>query len=287
MFRYTWRVETSTSSANSPAILVRGLTKVYRGVAVVDKVDLRVERGEVYGFLGPNGAGKTTTIRMILGLVRPNAGTIEVFGEDAMRHRSRALRTVGAVVEAPRFYENLTARQNLWYLASLSGKISRQRLDEMLGLVDLLSVADKKVGTFSFGMKQRLGIAQALLPDNKLIFLDEPTNGLDPFGIKDTRDLIQRLSKQHGVTVFLSSHLLTEVEKVCDRVGIIDHGKKLLEDKTESLVKTNSHANLVVKAETGERAKAVLEEAGIEAELQPQRRALEELFVELTRKKGS
>lgn len=280
-------METSTSSANSPAILVRGLTKVYRGVAVVDKVDLRVERGEVYGFLGPNGAGKTTTIRMILGLVRPNAGTIEVFGEDAMRHRSRALRTVGAVVEAPRFYENLTARQNLWYLASLSGKISRQRLDEMLGLVDLLSVADKKVGTFSFGMKQRLGIAQALLPDNKLIFLDEPTNGLDPFGIKDTRDLIQRLSKQHGVTVFLSSHLLTEVEKVCDRVGIIDHGKKLLEDKTESLVKTNSHANLVVKAETGERAKAVLEEAGIEAELQPQRRALEELFVELTRKKGS
>jgi ABC-type multidrug transport system ATPase subunit len=256
---------------------------VYRGVTVVNHLDLRVERGEVYGFLGPNGAGKTTTIRMILGLARATEGTVDVFGVNALTQRTRALRRVGAVVEAPIFYENFTARQNLKYLSSLSGEISQSKMEEVLKLVDLADVGEKRVGAFSFGMKQRLGIAQALLPANELIFLDEPTNGLDPHGIKEMRDLLHRLSKEQGVTVFLSSHLLTEVERVCDRVGIIDHGKKILEDRTDTLLKTDSRTHLVIRTEEVERAQAALAEAGVAVEaVQKQRRSLEDLFVKLT-----
>ena len=216
------------------------LTKRYKDRAVVNQLDLTVNEGEIYGFLGPNGAGKTTTMRMILGLVLPEEGEIEVFGVDAVGHRQKALRNVGAVVEAPSFYLHLSARKNLRHLGRLSGACSEKRIEEVLDLVGLKHVADDPVGTFSFGMKQRLGIAQALIPDSKLVLLDEPTNGLDPHGIKDTRELMRRLCRDLKVTIFLSSHLLSEVEQVCDRVGIINLGQKILEDRVETLLKLES-----------------------------------------------
>ncbi len=249
---------------NPVALQTRGLTKRYKGRAVVNQLELTVHAGEIYGFLGPNGAGKTTTMRMILGLVLPDEGEIEVAGQDAISHRLKALRQVGAVVEAPAFYLDLSARRNLMYLGGLSGACRRQRVEEVLELVDLHEVADEAVGTFSFGMKQRLGIAQALIPDSKLILLDEPTNGLDPHGIKDTRELMRRLCRDLGVTIFLSSHLLSEVEQVCDRVGIINQGQKILEDRVEALLKLEH----VLYVEVGEpvRARELLSARGWQSE---------------------
>ncbi len=230
----------------------RKLTKRYKGRAVVNQLDLTVHADEIYGFLGPNGAGKTTTMRLILGLVLPDEGVIEVAGVDAILHRQRALRQVGAVVEAPSFYPDLSARHNLMHLGALSGDCRRPRVEEVLELVGLQHVADDRVGTFSFGMKQRLGLAQALIPDSKLVLLDEPTNGLDPHGIKDTRELMRRLCRDLGVTIFLSSHLLSEVEQVCDRVGIIDQGQKILEDRVAALLKLEH----VLYVEVGDPAQA-------------------------------
>jgi ABC-2 type transport system ATP-binding protein len=249
------------------ALQTRKLTKRYKGRAVVNQLDLTVREGEIYGFLGPNGAGKTTTMRMILGLVLPDEGEIEVLGLDAVAHRQRALRNVGAVVEAPSFYLHLTARRNLRHLARLSGECSEQRIAEVLELVGLKHVADDAVGTFSFGMKQRLGIAQALIPKSKLILLDEPTNGLDPHGIKDTRELMRRLCRELGVTIFLSSHLLSEVEQVCDRVGIINNGTKILEDEVASLMKLESV--LYVDVSEPARAAEALMQRGWECESIP------------------
>ena len=211
------------------------LTKRFGARTAVDRLSMRVERGDIYGFLGPNGAGKSTT-RMLLGLVRPTSGTIKFqareSGWDYIRARSR----IGAIVETPAFYENFSGRRNLQLLASLSGRVQSKRVEEVLEIVDLRERARDPVKTYSYGMRQRLGIAQALLPTPELIILDEPTNGLDPQGIQQTRELIRRLREEFQLTVLLSSHLLTEIEQLCNRVGVIHEGRLLYEGAPDALV---------------------------------------------------
>ena len=213
------------------------LTKNFRNRRAVDALSLRVFEGDVYGFLGPNGAGKSTTIRMLTGLVHPDQGSARIVGTDIRNRRVDALRNVGALVESPSFYGYMSARQNLKLLGRLSGVDDNRRIDQVLDTVGLNDRANDKVKTFSHGMRQRLGIAQALLPMPKLVILDEPTNGLDPQGMRDVRELILRLSREEKVTILLSSHLLHEVEQVCSRVGIISHGKLVAEGEVDGLLR--------------------------------------------------
>lgn len=231
-----------------------GLTKSFRGRRVVDDLDLRVMEGDVYGFLGPNGAGKSTTIRMIVGLVHPNQGSAKLLGVDVHSDRTRALRSVGALVESPTFYKYMSGRDNLRILARLSGECDDRRIDQVLETVDLLDRARDKVKTYSQGMRQRLGIAQALLPNPRLVILDEPTNGLDPQGMKDMRGLIERLARDEKVTVFVSSHLLHEVEQVCTQVGIINRGKLVAQGDVQSLLQTETD---LVDLQVSDSAKAM------------------------------
>jgi ABC-type multidrug transport system ATPase subunit len=218
------------------ALQTEDLTKRFGARTAVDRLSLRVERGDIYGFLGPNGAGKSTTLRMLLGLVRPTSGVIKfplrATGWEYLRARSR----VGAIIESPAFYENFSGRRNLQLLASLSGGVQRKRVEQVLEIVDLRDRAHDPVKVYSYGMRQRLGIAQALLPTPELIILDEPTNGLDPQGIQQTRELIRRLRDEFSLTVLLSSHLLAEIEQLCNRVGIIHEGRLLYEGGPEALV---------------------------------------------------
>jgi ABC-2 type transport system ATP-binding protein len=201
-----------------------GLSKTYGNRAAVKDLTLEVERGEILGFLGPNGAGKTTTIRMALGLIKPTAGRVEVLGQDVARHRAEVLPRVGALVENPALYLYMSGRDNLQAFASVLGGVSRRRLDEVLEIVDLQGRQRDRVGSYSLGMKQRLGVAAALLHEPELLILDEPANGLDPAGIVEMRDLLRRLAAS-GSTVFISSHVLGEVQQICDRVAIINHGE--------------------------------------------------------------
>jgi ABC-2 type transport system ATP-binding protein len=205
-------------------VAARGLVKRYGDLVAVDHVDLTVEAGDVFGYLGPNGAGKTTSLRMLLGLIRPTAGSIELFGRDPLRHGARALDGVAGFVEAPRFYPYLSGRRNLRLLADYDEPRTRHRIEEVLELVDLHKRADDRVGGYSHGMKQRLGIAASLLRRPRLLLLDEPTTGLDPAGMRDMRELVRRLSDER-ITVLLSSHLLAEVEELCNRVAIIRRGR--------------------------------------------------------------
>jgi ABC-2 type transport system ATP-binding protein len=206
------------------------LTKRYGQLVAVDKVSLTVRPGEVYGFLGPNGAGKTTTLRMLLGLVRPTAGTIRLFGQAP---GPGLLNDVGALIEGPAFYPYLSGRENLRVLARYAG-CPMGRIDIVLDLVDLTDRAGDRYGTYSLGMKQRLGVAAALLKDPKLLILDEPTNGLDPAGMADMRRLIRRLGAA-GKTVLLSSHMLGEVQQICDRVGVVSGGRLIAESTVAEL----------------------------------------------------
>lgn len=212
------------------------LTKRFRGRTAVDRLTIRVGWGDIYGFLGPNGAGKSTTLRMLLGLVRPTSGTIKFPLRTSSWEYLRARARIGAIVETPAFYENFSGRRNLQLLASLSGGVQSRRVEEVLDIVNLRDRARDPVRVYSYGMRQRLGIAQALLPTPELIILDEPTNGLDPQGIQETRKLIRRLRDEMKLTVVLSSHLLTEVEQVCNRVGIIHEGRLLYEGSTDALL---------------------------------------------------
>ncbi len=222
------------------AIQTEGLTKRFRGCTAVDGLTMRVERGDIYGFLGPNGAGKSTTLRMLLGLVKPTSGAIRFSASESNREYLRPRARIGAIVETPAFYENFSGRRNLQLLASLSGGAQLKRVEEVLEMVDLRDRARDPVRVYSYGMRQRLGIAQALLPTPELIILDEPTNGLDPQGIQETRQLIRRLRDEIRLTVLLSSHLLTEVEQLCNRVGIIHEGRLLYEGGPETLVAPTS-----------------------------------------------
>jgi ABC-2 type transport system ATP-binding protein len=209
-------------------VRARGLVKRYKDVLAVDHIDLNVRSGDVYGFLGPNGAGKTTTLRMALGLITPTEGVVELFGREPLREGARALEGVAGFVEAPRFYPYMTGRKNLELLAALDGDGARERIDEVLELVELAPRAKHRVGGYSHGMRQRLGIAAALLRRPRLLILDEPATGLDPAGMRDMRLLIRRLADE-GITVLLSSHQLPEVQELCDRVAIVDRGKVVYE----------------------------------------------------------
>ena len=212
---------------------VRGLVKRYGELTAVDGVDLTVNAGDVYGYLGPNGAGKTTSLRMMLGLIRPSAGTVRLFGRDPMQSVA-ALRGVAGFVEAPTFYPDLNAKRNLELLAAYDGDDASGRIAAALDAVELSDRAKDRVGSYSHGMRQRLGIAAALLRDPKLLLLDEPATGLDPAGMRDMRLLVRRLADQ-GMTVLLSSHLLTEVEDVCNRVAIVRSGRIVYEGEIATL----------------------------------------------------
>jgi ABC-2 type transport system ATP-binding protein len=229
--------------ASLSTIVTRGLTKRYGDLAAVDGLDLTIEQGALYGFLGPNGAGKTTTIRMILGLIFPTSGDAEVLGEPIFGgtagQRASALRRVGAMIEEPAFWKYLTGRKNLEYVARAAGPPEDRdrrlrRVDEVLRIVGLDQAANKKVKAYSQGMRQRLGIALALSGSPELLVLDEPTNGLDPQGMREIRLLLRRLADD-GTTIFVSSHLLAEVEAMCDRVGVLARGKLVAEGAPSKL----------------------------------------------------
>jgi ABC-2 type transport system ATP-binding protein len=214
--------------SDAPPVRARGLVKRYDEVLAVDHIDLNVQTGDVYGFLGPNGAGKTTTLRMALGLITPSEGNVELFGRDPLREGAKALDGVAGFVEAPRFYPYLSARKNLELLAALDGGSAAERIGEVLETVELTPRVKHRVGGYSHGMRQRLGIAAALLRRPRLLILDEPATGLDPAGMRDMRLLIRRLADE-GITVLLSSHQLPEVQELCDRVAIVDSGRVVYE----------------------------------------------------------
>jgi ABC-type multidrug transport system ATPase subunit len=222
---------------NEFIIEVTNLNKRFKNTLAVNNLNLQVLRGDVFGFLGPNGAGKSTTIRILLSLISPNSGSINIFGKSLRRFRKQILEKVGAIVEKPDFYNFLSAYKNLEILAKLSGiEVSSSRIFELLELVGLKDRYKSKVKTYSHGMKQRLGIAQALLHNPELIILDEPTTGLDPFGMKEIRDLIIRLSKEEKKTVFLSSHILSEIEMIADRMIIINKGTSVIQGSVKELL---------------------------------------------------
>jgi ABC-type multidrug transport system ATPase subunit len=214
----------------------RQLGKRYGKRWAVKNLNLEVHRSDVFGFLGPNGAGKSTTIRMILSLIKPTEGTTEIFGHSLKSHRPEALRRVGGIVEKPDFYQYLSAYKNLEIVGALSGDVKRTRISEVLDLVGLSNRATDRVKTYSHGMKQRLGIAQALISDPELVILDEPTNGLDPQGMKEVRDLIVHLSHDQKKTIILSSHLLNEIEMVANRMAIIHNGELVVQGDVNTLL---------------------------------------------------
>lgn len=224
---------------------------------IVDNLTMTVEPGEVYGFLGPNGAGKTTTIRMIVGLIRPTQGVVKIAGHDVQRDRAKALSQIGTIVENPETYKYLTGRQNLVHYARLAGISNRnQRIQEVLEIVGLKDRLDDKVRQYSLGMRQRLGLAQALLAKPKLLVLDEPTNGLDPAGMREFRELMRRLAGE-GMSVFVSSHLLSELQLMCDRVSILKGGRVITEQRMEDLIDGTVRAIRVRVGEAGQAQRAL------------------------------
>jgi len=295
----------------------RNLGKRYGRRWAVRGLDLQVRRGDVFGFLGPNGAGKSTTIRMLLSLVRPTSGGIELFGLSLGRRRAAALRRVGGFVERADFYLYLSGRRNLEIVAGVQGGVRKGAIDEVLGLVGLRDRGNDRVKTYSHGMKQRLGIAQALLADPELIILDEPTSGLDPQGIKEVRELIRILSFERGMTVFLSSHLLGEIEQTATRMAIINRGalviqggvRELLDsadntlrihadppDRAMDLLRGLPFAHAVTRAgdaidaavplERAAEVNAALVAGGVQVRALMPRRSLEQYFLSLTEGEG-
>src|SRR5688572_32213732 len=242
-------------------IETRGLTRRFGARVAVDEVNLSVPAAGVYGFLGPNGAGKTTAIRMLLGLIRPNAGYVRLFGVRAVSsNRSSLMRRVGALVEAPSLYPHLTGRENLEVTRRLLGS-PRESIDVALETVRMTRDAHRRVREYSLGMRQRLGLALALLNRPQLLILDEPTNGLDPAGIHEMRDLIRRLPEEFGVTVFLSSHLLSEVEQIASHIGIIHEGNLLFQGPLSEL-QTRQQTQLIVGVKQIDAAIDCLTKAG-------------------------
>lgn len=299
-----------------PIIQIENLTKDFKEVKAVDNLNLTVNRGDVFGFLGPNGAGKSTTIRMLLTLIKPNKGSIKLFGKDLKDHRKEVLAKIGAIVEKPDFYGYLSAFKNIEILGKLSEKnYDKKSIMDVLDLVGLSSRADSKVKTYSHGMKQRLGLAQALIHDPELIILDEPTTGLDPQGMKEIRDLIIYLSREKNKTIFLSSHILYEVELVANRMIIINKGttrvqgtvKELLDatrlnvnfevnnrDKTLSLINSSkwkeflesenrNKFNLLIEEDQIPLLNKYLVENEVEVKAIVPTRSLEEYFLSITR----
>ena len=248
---------------DAPPVAARGLVKRYGEITAVAGVDLTVERGDVFGYLGPNGAGKTTSLRMLLGLIRPTEGTAELFGRNPLEVGARALDGVAGFVEGPRFYPYLSGRKNLRLLADYDGHDASSRIEEVLEAVELRDRAKDRVGGYSHGMRQRLGIAASLLRSPRLLLLDEPTTGLDPAGMRDMRQLVRRLADE-GITILLSSHLLNEVEELCNRVAIIRKGSIIYEGQLGDLLATAS-TGYRLRATDPERARALcLAQNGVE-----------------------
>ncbi|MDE3231356.1 MAG: ABC transporter ATP-binding protein, partial [Chloroflexota bacterium] len=253
----TTPVATARQAAAPVALRVSGLCKRYGERLVVDHLNLEVRRGEVFGFLGPNGAGKTTTIRMILGLVRPTDGSIEILGRDLADDPAQTLPRVGALVEQPALYNYLSGRDNLRAIGQTLGGVSEARIDEILELVALAGRDGDRVKTYSLGMKQRLGVGIALLHNPDLLILDEPANGLDPAGIVEMRDLLRALAAQ-GKTIFISSHVLAEVQQLCTRVAIINLGRLVTEANVDELVR--GQGEFIVQVEHPEAALALIQQ---------------------------
>jgi ABC-2 type transport system ATP-binding protein len=223
---------------------VRGVKKKIANKDIINRIDFEVEEGEIFGFLGPNGAGKTTTIRMLVGLIRHDEGDIIICGEN-IKNKEKALNNVGAVVENPELYKYLSGRENLMQIARLR-KVSKEEVQKLIELVGLKDRIDDNVGKYSLGMKQRLGLAVALIGNPKLLILDEPTNGLDPTGIVEFREILKKSVKEMGMTVFMSSHILSEIENLCDRAAFINNGViKAIEDIKEN--KTIDSVDLILK----------------------------------------
>jgi ABC-2 type transport system ATP-binding protein len=233
------------SGRTNPALVIEteGLTKRFGAVTAVDLLTFSVPRGGVFGLLGPNGSGKTTTMGMLLGLLRPTSGTIRLFGDPKPGVHPAVLRRMGAIVETPAFYPYLSGRANLRYFRAIGRRGSRYEVDRLLELVDLAGAADRPFRTYSLGMKQRLGIAFALLGNPEVVFLDEPTNGLDPAGVAEVRSLVRSLGEE-GRTVILSSHLLSEVQQVADRVAILSRGRLIVQGDVAELLRTGNGLRL-------------------------------------------
>ncbi|MBL8765223.1 MAG: ABC transporter ATP-binding protein [Phycisphaerae bacterium] len=252
-------MDAATTITGPLVIETRGLTRRFGSRCAVDHIDLAVPRAGVYGFLGPNGAGKTTTIRMLLGLIRPDEGEVRLFGDRLEPNRLELLRRVGALVEMPSLYPHLSGRENLEVTRRLLDA-PKDAIDRVLEIVKLVPHAPRRVREYSLGMRQRLGLALALLNRPSMLVLDEPVNGLDPAGIHEIRDLIRRLPREHGVTVFLSSHMLGEIEQLADRVGIVRDGRLVFQGELEEL-HARQRGALMVRAEPGARAVGVLRNA--------------------------
>ncbi|ATP41686.1 bacitracin ABC transporter ATP-binding protein [Solibacillus sp. R5-41] len=245
-------------------VQTENLSKQFGNEQAVSKLDLKIRKGEIYGFLGPNGAGKTTTIRMLLGLMKPTSGKIKIFQKDVTKERVEILSKIGSLVENPSYYPHLTAYENLEALRKILG-VPKARIDEVLEIVRLTEAANKKVKGFSLGMKQRLGIAASLLHNPELLILDEPTNGLDPSGIIEIRNLIKRLPSEYGMTVVISSHLLSEIDQMATTVGIVSKGKMIFQDSIEAM-RMHAQPKVIFKVNKSEQAWRSLVANGIKAE---------------------
>jgi ABC-2 type transport system ATP-binding protein len=258
------------------------LTKVIGDRTIVDDVSFELQPGEVFGFLGPNGAGKTTTIRMLVGLIKPTAGSVTICGYELRAEFEKAMRCVGCIVENPDLYRFMTGRENLEHFARMLG-VNHSEIERVAALVNLSHRLEQRVGTYSLGMRQRLGIAQALLGEPRVLILDEPANGLDPAGIREIRELLRSLASGRNMAIFVSSHLLAEVELICDRVAIIHKGRILRMGNVRDLI--SKRRVVEISAGDSERAGAILREHGIDAEIQESERmqTLEEMFLETTR----
>jgi|TARA_Y100000294_G_scaffold128436_1_gene120132 ABC-2 type transport system ATP-binding protein len=245
------------SSDNNVVLSIKNLSKSFKEIKAVDNLTFDVHVGEIFGFLGPNGAGKSTTIRMALGLMKPDAGDVNIFDKSVAHNGNSALHGVGALIENAAFYKNLSAKRNLEILARLGGG-SDKRINEVLDIVGLLSRAESKVKTYSHGMKQRLGIAQALLHKPKLLILDEPTTGLDPQGMKEVRKLILQMAEE-GMTIFLSSHLLHEVEQTCSAMAIVNKGLLVAAGSVKKLLAETKLFQAEIRARPLEKAREIVE----------------------------
>lgn len=245
-------------------IETKGLTKKFRKFTAVKDLNLKVPRKTIYGFLGPNGAGKSTTIRMLLDLIKPTGGEVYLFGKDISRYRMDILRKVGTLVEAPSYYGNLTAYENLEITRRIL-KIDKKEIDKALEIVNLSKWKNVKVKSFSLGMKQRLGIAQALIGPRELLILDEPTNGLDPAGVREIRDLIISLPRIMGVTLLISSHILSEIEQMADYVGIIRNGNLLFQGTLDEL-KARTNTQILIKATPLDKVQEFIRQMGLGVE---------------------
>jgi len=258
------------ASSSQPAIETHGLTKRFGERTALDGIDLEVPRGVAFGFLGPNGAGKTTIIRTLLGLTQASAGTMQLLGYPVPAERAQALQRVGAIVEEPRFHMHLTGRENLRIVAAVRGPETHARIEPALARVGLAERAGHKVKSYSMGMRQRLGVARCLLADPLLLILDEPTNGLDPGGIQEFREMIRAMVEQEERTVFISSHLLDEVEKTCDAAAIVDRGKIVTQGAIAELAAGGgARHELILGVDDAARALTVLEGSALVAEARP------------------